>query len=171
MELYPEILEPDEMPRINIDTSKPNIAVATKSPIEEEDFINDTVPKAQNADLINPLYLDTNIKVDNSIDSNSTTIIDSAGKVVDTLEKVNEASKEMAEVVKDTAEKVSELSQNNSNRTISTDINTANTTATTITSTSPSENKANVNIDADSVVVKNNVITDDEFFDDFFGDD
>ena len=32
--------------------------------------------------------------------------------------------------------------------------------------------KANVNIDADSVVVNNNnPITDDEFFDDFFGDE
>lgn len=32
------------------------------------------------------------------------------------------------------------------------------------------ENKAKVNVDADSIVVNNN-ITDDEFFDDFFGDD
>ena len=34
------------------------------------------------------------------------------------------------------------------------------------------DSKANVNIDADSVVVNNNnPITDDEFFDDFFGDE
>ena len=31
--------------------------------------------------------------------------------------------------------------------------------------------KPTVNVDSDSVVVNENVITDDEFFDDFFGDD
>ena len=34
-----------------------------------------------------------------------------------------------------------------------------------------SEDKVNVNVDPDSVKVENNVISDDEFFDDFFGDD
>ena len=31
--------------------------------------------------------------------------------------------------------------------------------------------KPKINIDVDSVIVNENVITDDEFFDDFFGDD
>lgn len=33
------------------------------------------------------------------------------------------------------------------------------------------EDKTNVNIDPDTVVIDNNVVSDDEFFDDFFGDD
>ena len=33
------------------------------------------------------------------------------------------------------------------------------------------EDKPKINVDADSVVINNNVISDDEFFDDFFGDD
>ena len=33
------------------------------------------------------------------------------------------------------------------------------------------EDKTNVNINPDTVVIDNNVVSDDEFFDDFFGDD
>ena len=33
------------------------------------------------------------------------------------------------------------------------------------------EQKPKINVDVDSVIVKDNIITDDEFFDDFFGDD
>ena len=33
------------------------------------------------------------------------------------------------------------------------------------------EDKPKVNVDVDSIIVNDNVISDDEFFDDFFGDD
>ena len=33
------------------------------------------------------------------------------------------------------------------------------------------DEKINVNVNPDNVVVKNNIVSDDEFFDDFFGDD
>ena len=39
------------------------------------------------------------------------------------------------------------------------------------TKTKVVEEKANVNIDADDVYIDSNVITDDQFFDDFFADD
>ena len=32
------------------------------------------------------------------------------------------------------------------------------------------ENKPKINVDADSIIVNDNVITDDEFFDDFFNE-
>ena len=33
------------------------------------------------------------------------------------------------------------------------------------------EDKPKINIDADSIIMNDNIITDDEFFDDFFGED
>ncbi len=167
-----EVLEPSEMPKIDVDTSTPNIAVATKSPIEEEDFIEDTIPKAQNADLINPIYLDTNIKVDNSLDDSIEALGDVTEKVVDTVETLKDTANDVSNTVNNTNQEVLDLKQriqNNLAR-LESEASTTEKPVDNNTTLQP-ENKANVNIDADSVVVNNNNITDDEFFDDFFGED
>ena len=161
-----EVLD-EESPKINIDTPTPNIAVATKSPIEEEEFINDTIPKAEEADLINPIYLDTNIRVDSSLDKPIEEVLNTTQNISNTVETVKDTATAVTNSVNNTNQEVIDLKQRIQNNLAKME----SEAATTSTPTPPAENKANVNIDADSVVVNNNAITDDEFFDDFFGDE
>ncbi len=75
------------------------------------------------------------------------------------------ASNPVAEEVKPVEETPNVLPKEESVPPISTD--------KTLPTTEPKkeEEKPKINIDADSIVMNDNVITDDEFFDDFFGDD
>ena len=52
-----------------------------------------------------------------------------------------------------------------------TEIKTTPVTNDNLVIESKKEDKPKINVDVDSVVVNNNIISDDEFFDDFFGDD
>ncbi len=108
--------------KISYTSRVPNIPVATKSPIDEEELSNAyEYPSVVNADVIKPVYNDTPIN--------------------DTSNEVDELKKK----IQANLEKMSQEAIEN-------------------------EDKAKVNIDADSVEVKNNV-SDDEFFDDFFTDE
>ncbi len=145
-------------PKIKIDTATPNVAIATKSPIDEDDFsLDDSLPEAQNADLINPAYLnEAPIKVDSSLEN---TNMNEIVHDYDNKEEVK-ATITPQESTPSEADALKQRIQTNITRMENEGKIEVNTT------------KANVNIDADSIEVKNNsVITDDEFFDDFFGDD
>ena len=165
-----ETLEINDQPKINIDTPTPNIAVATKSPVEEEEFINDNLPKAEEADLINPIYLDSNIRVDNSLEANSSDSINIDSGISSNVDSKNtlntkdsiENNQEVIDLKQRIQNNLARIEKENQNNQTTHEENTNKVEGT----------KANVNIDADSVVVNNNnPITDDEFFDDFFGDE
>lgn len=135
---------------ISIGNEKANIAVATSSPDEEDDFDFDDLPKVENASIIQPNYSSgTVIKADDTKDYN---IYNKVPNIMDSIK--NEEDKnynvfdskdvDKIEVKDDVSEKVD----------------------------TKKEEKTNVNIDPDEVVIDNNsVISDDEFFDDFFADD
>ena len=149
--------------------SKPNIAIATSSPAEEDFDLDVTLPKVEKTSIIKPVIPSGTVtKTDDSKEFN---IYDRVPNIVDT---VKEDVKEVKQEVK------SDI--NNLNRQ-SEEFNVFNKPVERITySTKPAvkeepkpvkveEEKTNVNVDPNKIVIGKNAITDDEFFDDFFGDD
>ena len=163
---------------VSIGTEKANIAIATSSPLEEDDF--DVLPKVENASIIKPNYnsgsvvkaneesyniyndvpnLMDNIKAEIKDDFVDTIEIskDKMKKVSETFDDYNIYGSEKANVIKydsnsvaDNDGKIIKFNDNNDKK---------------------KEEKPNVNVDPDNIVIDSNSISDDAFFDDFFGED
>ncbi len=171
----------DKQNKISIGNEKANIAVATSSPMEEDDFSFDTLPKAQNASIIQPSYNSgTVVKTNESTDYN---IYNNVPKI---MENIKQDIKEDTKIKEEVGEFVDsiEISKDKLNN-VTDKLNEYNVYNTTpkvkeepvVTSVKPVDNKpyedkTNVNVDPDKIVINsNNAISDDAFFDDFFGDD
>ena len=167
---------------ITIGNEKANIAVATSSPVEDIDSY-DTLPKVENASIIQPNYNSgTVVKTEKDDYNIYNQVPDIMSSVKDEVKNEEEVKKEVNEFTSSTNIKPSVTSykvgekKNNTN-----DYNIYNTKVEStkevnnakINVNKPAESeKVNVNIDPDKVVINDNsVISDDEFFDDFFGDD
>ena len=134
---------------VSIGKEKANIAVATSSPVEEFEF--DLLPKVENADVITPSYSSGSVVKANDDSYNIyDTIPDIMSKVKEDVKDAEEVKQEV-ETFTATLPKVEEKVE--------------------VLEETKKEEKANVNINADDVYIDSSVITDDQFFDDFFGDD
>ena len=149
---------------ISIGNEKANIAVATSSPVDENEDVFDDLPKVEDASIIQPKYTsETVVKPNESKDYN---IYNSIPNFMDEVkEEVNESTDDIARISKDELKNVTnKLDEYNEAKAVP-------ETKVEVTVKTSEPEKTNVNIDPDKVVIKNNVISDDEFFDDFFGDD
>ena len=144
---------------ISIGKEKANIAVATSSP--NEDFEFDKLPKVEDADIITPSYASGSVVKANEESYN---IYDT---IPDLMSKAKEEVKDSEVVKKEFTEFVETLPKRDEVKVIS----SKNEDKKEDTKSEVVEEKANVNIDADDVYIDSNVITDDQFFDDFFADD
>ncbi|MBQ8659625.1 MAG: type IV secretory system conjugative DNA transfer family protein [Bacilli bacterium] len=130
---------------ISFGSEKANIAVATSSPVDEDEFnFDDGLPKVEEASIIQPTY--TSGSVVKTSDENEYNIYNTIPNIMNTVKDVSfeevEDKSSKVDVIQSVEEKVEK-------KTIPT----------------------NVNINLEDVRVDNSVITDDQFFDDFFGDD
>ena len=162
---------------ISIGNEKANIAVATSSPIDEDDFGFDTLPKVENASIIQPSYNSgTVVKTTDNSDYN---IYNTVPNIMENIkQEINNDKKEETKNYVDSFEISKDKLDNVTNK-----LNEYNVYNTTIKSedkspvvatpsTQPIVEKTNVNVDPDKIVINsNNAISDDAFFDDFFGDD
>lgn len=143
---------------ISIDNKKANFAVATGSPVDE--FEMDDLPKVENADMLKPTYNNTIKNADDYVGYNDYNIFADIPDLKEEKkeERVEEKKKETVSVPKiDSSyyEKMSTKYEDDSKPVVK----------------EAKVEKTNVNIDPDKVLIDSNVISDDEFFDDFFGDD
>ena len=163
---------------ISIGNEKANIAVATSSPLEDDDFTFDNLPKVENASIIQPNYASgTSVKTSDSSDYNIyNTIPDIMSNIkeeVKPAEVVKEETKNFVDSIEISKDKLESVSNklNEYNVYSTTSVPTVEERREVVTS-APVVDKTNVNIDPDKIVINNsNAISDDQFFDDFFGDD
>ena len=163
---------------ISIGNEKANIAVATSSPLEDDDFTFDNLPKVENASIIQPNYASgTSVKTSDSSDYNIyNTIPDIMSNIkeeVKPAEVVKEETKNFVDSIEISKDKLESVSNklNEYNVYNTTSVLTVEERREVVTS-APVVDKTNVNIDPDKSVINNsNAISDDQFFDDFFGDD
>ena len=111
----------------------------------------------QNVDVIKPVYSTDNTKNE---DKNK----DSLPSLLDTI---RDEVKSSTEVKKETDNFVNTISQDNIKERIQENIGKM---ASNKEVEIEKEDKPNININPDNVVVDDNMISDDEFFDDFFAD-
>ena len=148
-------------------TDKPKIAVATSSPVDEEDFKFEALPKVEQASVITPTYNSGSIITPN--DTNNYNIYNSVPNIMDNAKEniKNYSSNEVPKI------------DNEKNQFNNYNIFNDNVTVKPVTDSNQNTNlqeknieKPNVNIDPDKIIINsNNTISDDEFFDDFFGDE
>ncbi len=173
-----DLLRDEKNNEVTIGNEKASIAVATSSPLEDVDTY-ETLPKVENASIIQPSYNSGTVVKTNSEDYN---IYNSVPNIMDTVkddvkseETIKEELKEFKKPVTtySVEPKVKEEPKTNEYNIFNTPVTKEDEVTENIKKMENTvEEKANVNIDPDKVVIKdNNVITDDEFFDDFFGDD
>ena len=163
---------------ISIGNEKANIAVATSSPLEDDEFTFDNLPKVENASIIQPNYASgTSVKTSDSSDYNIyNTIPDIMSNIkeeVKPAEVVKEETKNFVDSIEISKDKLESVSNklNEYNVYNTTSVLTVEERREVVTS-APVVDKTNVNIDPDKIVINNsNAISDDQFFDDFFGDD
>lgn len=155
----------------NTNFEKPKMAVATSSPIEEEEFKFDPLPKVEQASVIQPTINSGSVVKTN--DNNNYNIYNSTLNMMNSVREepkpvVNDSFSTSFEVPKDKINNVTERLNNYNNQgIINNPIQTGNVIRNEVL-----EEKPNVNIDPDKIVINsNNAISDDEFFDDFFGDE
>ncbi len=171
----------------SVSMEKPNIAIATSSPVDEYDAQDEVLPKVESASIITPNYSSGNVAQPSSSNYNIyDTIPKSVNDARDNVKTANEVQQETRqftasmEIPKD---KLNQLDNrlndyNIYNKpvgkvTYSTSIGTPTQSAPRVESRPvPVQEKTNINVDPDKIVINNNsTISDDEFFDDFFGDD
>ena len=172
---------------ITIGNEKANIAVATSSPLEDEDNY-DPLPKALNASIIQPNYnsgmvvktTDDDYNIYNQVPDIMSSVKDEVKTEEEVKKEVNDfTAKTNLEPVKPTGTSYKIGDSNPSTKPVNYNIYNTKVETENISDSKPSviakpeeSEKVNVNIDPDKVVINdNNVISDDEFFDDFFGDD
>ena len=131
-----------EEDEIKVDGNKTNVAVATKSPEEDFNFFNDNLPKVENADIVQPVNV-SNVK----LEDNHYNIFDESHDFMNDVKEDINTNEEVKEIKE--AEKITQPVEN----------------------VQPVEEETKVNIDPDSIKNDSTVISDDEFFDDFFGDE
>lgn len=159
---------------ISIGNEKSNIAVATSSPYDEEDFGFDSLPKVEKASVIQPSYNSGSVVKTN--DNNDYNIYNSVPNIMDSVK--NDMNTQQAvdsvEISKDKLNNVTEKlnDYNVYNQPVNRQINNNVSLTAEPAKAAMQEEKTNVNIDPDKIVINsNNAISDDEFFDDFFGDE
>ncbi len=181
---------------VTIGNEKANVAIAESSPLEDVDNY-DMLPKALNASIIQPSYNSgTVVKTTNDNYNIFNEVPDIMSTIKDDFKNEEEIKKEIQEFTTSTnTDSIShtkpitttyKVGGENSNlvtnsNAMNNDYNIYNTkvepeVASTIVEqpkVEPKvEEKVNINIDPDKVVIDDNsIISDDEFFDDFFGDD
>ena len=185
-------LKSEEKPNITVNNyniygdtpkdNKPNIAIATSSPADDDfDYVN-PLPKVENASILKPNYTSGTVtKVDEDKEFN---IYEKVPNIVDTIKEDLKDIKEDVKEVKHETKKVVTSIGNPDNKNV--ELNVYNKPVEKIvysTSENPKDNmeqvedkkpieeKTNVNVDPNKIVIGKNAISDDEFFDDFFGDD
>ncbi len=144
---------------INISPDKANIAVATSSP-EEDDFEFETLPDVQNASIIQPTY-NSGVVVKTTTTNNSN-IYDKVPNIVSEVKDDIKTSNEVREETNNFVDSISVSKDKLDN--ITDKLNEYN-------NKQEDTDKVNVNIDPDKITISDNGVTDDEFFDDFFGDE
>ena len=184
----------DSVKETNISKDRPNIAIATSSPADDDfDYVN-PLPKVESATIVKPNYSNGTVsKVDESREFN---IYDKVPNMVDAVKDevksdVQEIKHEVKNNVQNTQREIKRTVTSvgkpvNNNKTeefnvfnkpvekisYSTgSVNNEKTTEPVKMPTKQVEEKTNVNVDPNKIVIGKNTITDDEFFDDFFGDD
>ncbi len=166
---------------ITIGTEKANIAVATSSPDEDIDSF-DTLPKAVNASIIQPNYNSgTVVKTTEDNYNIYNEMPDVMSGIKNEVKTEEEVKKEVSEFTNKAPKPVVTSYNVGGNKpNTESEYNIYNTQVTedklpeSVVSTNKEveKEKVNVNIDPDKVKINDNsVISDDEFFDDFFGDD
>lgn len=160
-----------EKPEISIGTEKANVAVATSSPLDEDDFGYDALPKVEKASVIHPNYNSGSVVKTN--DNNDYNIYNSVPNIMENVKKEVSIQPvtDSFEISKDKLNNVNDRlnDYNVYNQPIRN--NGVNVQQTQI-QPERQEEKTNVNVDPDKIVINsNNAISDDEFFDDFFGDE
>ncbi len=170
---------------ISIGNEKANIAVATSSPLDDDDNF-DTLPKVENASIIRPNYNGSTVvkaSEDNyNIYNDVPNLMENVKKDIEPKE---EYFKDTIEVSKDKVQEVSDklntynifetqdkpnVIKYNSNDVADSD-GTVIKYDTANTNNKIKVEKTNVNVDPDKIVIDSNTISDDAFFDDFFGED
>lgn len=143
--------------KISLSSENPTIAVATSSPVDEiEEFAS--LPHVEQASIIQPNYSHgTTVKTQNNDKFNIYDQVPDLMKPTDTIKEPVIKKRETLEP------------QPSSFPQVSTPIETPKPTVTS--SPEPPKEKTNINVDLDKIVIDNNTISDDEFFDDFFGDE
>ena len=170
---------------ISIGNEKANIAVATSSPFEDDDF-NDILPKVENASIIKPNYNSGSVvkaseesyniynDVPNLMENIKNDISEKEELVKDTIEiskdRVEEVSNKLNSYnIFETTEKPNVIKYN-SNDVADSDGNVIKYNNNDVREKANSD-KTNVNVDPDKIIIDSNTISDDAFFDDFFGED
>ena len=183
----------DEPKEENNGSDISNVAVATSSPFDEDDFDNlDSLPKVERPSMIQPnLQVNDRIipvdnKENNELIESVPNIMDNIKDDIKTSDEIQQETQEFVQSIPKTVvsrEKAEEIKQKlNSNINVYTEpvqqkveevhdkyVEPVKEVVTEVVNETPE--RPNVNISADSVKVNDNVISDDEFFDDFFGDE
>lgn len=174
-------------PEINVNNDLSNIPVATSSPIEDDDFDFGTgLPKVENVDVLKPNYSSNNVKtVDNSENYN---IYNTIPNIMETLKEdvknasdiKNETDKFVDSIARSS---ISQDTMKESNERLNSNLNIYSQNVQPVSQevldtekkVQPKievlDDKPNVNMSVEDVASDDNIISDDEFFDDFFGDD
>ena len=155
-----EIVRPTE---VSNDLEKANIAVATSSPIDDNYFDYDDLPKVEDASIIQPNYTSGSVVKPN--DNNDYNIYNSIPNIMDSVKDEDDFTRIEKEKLPEVSNKLNDYNIYAKEPEVKEEIKEEiKEPVTTV--------KTNVNIDPDKVVINNNsIISDDEFFDDFFGDD
>ncbi len=165
-----EAIKPNNT-EISIGNEKANIAVATSSPYDEDDFKFDALPKVEKASVIQPNYSSgAVVKTNNANDYN---IYNSVPNIMDTVKNDvnNSPVTDSFEIPKERLNNVTEK-LNDFNMYSQPVNNNVNYNQSALKQPDILEEKTNVNIDPDKITINSNsAISDDEFFDDFFGDE
>ena len=157
---------------VSIGNEKANIAIATSSPIEEDDF--DVLPKVENASIIKPNYSSGSVVKVNEDDYN---IYNDVPNLIENIKTNNSSITDNYKNDINDIEKLEDYNIFNSSKpeVIKYDSKSINKEETVVKYNSDNlkdkEEKLNVNVDPDNIVIDSNTISDDAFFDDFFSED
>ena len=170
---------------ISIGDEKAKIAVATSSPVEDDDFAFDTLPKVENASIIQPNY--NSGTVVKTTDANNYNIFNDVPNIMETakqdikpIETTQMQTNQFVDSIEISKDKLNNVTEKLNDYNIynkpvqqsSMPISNESVGNTINYSTRPDVDKTNVNVDPDKIVINNkNAISDDAFFDDFFGED
>ena len=164
---------------ISIGNEKANIAVATSSPIDEDDFTFDNLPKVENASIIQPIYNSgTIVKPESTNDYNIYNDVPNIMQTIKNEEQPVVENKNYVDSVEISKDKLSNVTErlndyNVYNKPVqSTNNDVRDVKPVTVKPVEIPEDKTNINVDPDKIVINSNSpISDDEFFDDFFEDE
>ncbi len=164
---------------ISIGNEKSNIAVAVSSPVDDFDYQFDNLPKVEEASIIQPNYnggitVKTTENSDYNIYNNVPNIMETIKEDVKPANIVREETKNFVDSIEISKDKLNNVTEKLNDYNIyntsvkPTELNVDNST----TNTSVVQDKTNINVDPDKIVIDNSsTISDDAFFDDFFSDD